>query len=110
MRRLGLRLQPAQKPLEEALGRRRIPAILHEDVEHDPVLIHSSPYIEQRAVDPDKRLVEMPGVAGLRLPLPEPSGEVCTEFPAQCRILSWVTVTPRSTRISSTSRKLRLKT
>jgi hypothetical protein len=75
-------LQPVQKALEEALGRCRIPAILHEDIEHDPVLIHSPPEIVQRAVDPDEHLVEVPGVAGLRSPLPEPFREVATEFPA----------------------------
>lgn len=58
-----------QKPLEEALGRYCIPAILDEDVEHDPVLIHNPPEIVQRAVDPDEHLVEVSGVAGLWAPL-----------------------------------------
>jgi len=65
-------LQPVQKPPEEAFRRCRISAILHEDVEHDPVLVHSSPEIVQRAVHSDEYLVEVPNVAGLRSPLPEP--------------------------------------
>ncbi len=75
-------LQPLQKALEEALRRGRIPAILHEDVEHDPVLIHRPPEIVQRAIDLDEHLVEVPGVSRPGPPPPEPLGEVRTEFPA----------------------------
>ena len=74
--------QPVQQTLEEALGRRGTPAVLHEDVEHDPVLVHCPPEIVQHAVDPDEHLIEVPGVSGLGSPPPEPSGEVRTKFPA----------------------------
>jgi hypothetical protein len=107
---LRLVLEPVQKSLEETLGRSCIPPILHEDIKHDPMLVHRPPEIVQHAVDPDEHLVEVPSVSGLGSSPPEPSGEVCAEFRHQCRTLSWVTITPRSARISSTSRKLRLKT
>ena len=35
---LRLVLQPVQKQLEETLGRSCIPAILHKDIKHDPML------------------------------------------------------------------------
>jgi len=73
-------LQPLQKPHEEALGRFCVPAILHEDVEHGPVLIDSPPETVQRAVDLDEYLVEVPGVAGLRAPLAERFRGVGIEF------------------------------
>ena len=65
-----------------ALGRSGIPAVLHEDVEHDPVLVHRPPEIVQHAVDPDEHLVEVPGVSRLGSAPSEPSGEIRTKFPA----------------------------
>jgi hypothetical protein len=75
-------LQPVQKSLEEALSRGGIPAILHEDIEHDPVLVYCPPEIMQHAVDPDEHLVEVPSVSRLGSPPPKPSSEVRAEFPA----------------------------
>ena len=45
--------QPVQQSLEKALCGGGIPAILHEDIEHDPVLVHRPPEIVQHAVDPE---------------------------------------------------------
>ena len=50
--------QPVQQTLEKAFGRGGIPAVLHEDIEHDPVLVHHPPEIVQHAVNPDEHLVE----------------------------------------------------
>ena len=36
-------LQPVQKSLEKALGCGGISAILYENIEHDPMLVHCSP-------------------------------------------------------------------
>jgi hypothetical protein len=35
-------VQPFQQAPEEALGGRAIPFLLHQDVQHDPVLIHGA--------------------------------------------------------------------
>ena len=71
-----------QKSLEEALRRSCIPAILHEDIEHDPMLVHRSPEIMHHAIDPDEHLVEVPSVSGLGSSPPEPSSEVRTKLSA----------------------------
>jgi hypothetical protein len=94
-------LQPVQQSLEKALCGGGIPAILHEDIEHDPVLVHRPPEIVQHAIDPDEHLVKVPGVSGPGPPPSEPFGEFRTKFPAPV---------PDAARISSTSRKLRLNT
>jgi hypothetical protein len=75
-------LQPVQKSLEEALGRGGIPAMLHEDIEHNPVLVHCPPEIIRYAVDPDEHLVEVPSVSSLGSPPPKPPCEVSTEISA----------------------------
>ena len=52
--------QPLQQTLEESLGGGSVPSILHQDVQHDPVLIRRAPQIVQYAPDPDEHLVEVP--------------------------------------------------
>src|SRR5579859_815142 len=96
--------------LEETLGSGAVPPILHQNVQHHAVLIHRAPQIVQHAADADEHLIKMPGVAGLRSSPTQPPGEVRTELQAPVPELSWVTTMPRSARISSTSRKLRLNT
>jgi hypothetical protein len=49
--RFALVVQAGQQPLEEAFGRSRVPPALHQDVEHDPVLIHRAPEVVQHTVD-----------------------------------------------------------
>jgi hypothetical protein len=39
--------QPVQQALEETLGSRPVPTLLHQDVQHDAMLIHRSPQIVQ---------------------------------------------------------------
>src|SRR5215831_11013639 len=97
--------------LEETLGSGAVSSVLDQNVQHDTMLIHRSPQIVQHTRDADEHLIEMPGVSpgcGRRrrslLAKSEPN------FRHQCRMLSWVTTMPRSARISSTSRRLRLNT
>src|SRR5438270_4723144 len=75
-------LQPVQKSLEKPLRRRCIPSALHQDIQHDPVLVHCAPQIMQHAVDPDEDLIEVPRVSGFGSPPTEPSGELSTKLPA----------------------------
>src|SRR5437764_6631964 len=82
MRRRGLYFSPCSSRLKKLLCRGRIPTILHENVEHDPVLVHRPPEIVQHAVDPDEHLIKVPGVSGPGPPPSEPSGELRTKFPA----------------------------
>ena len=60
-------LQTLQQPLEEALRRPGIAAALHQDVEHDPVLIDGTPEIVQLAPDPNEDLIQVPGLNPRRL-------------------------------------------
>jgi len=75
-------LQPAQQVVEETLGCGAIPPVLHQNVQHDAVLVHRTPQIMQRATDADEHFVEMPGVSRLRPSPAKPSGEVGTELQA----------------------------
>jgi hypothetical protein len=61
-------VQTFQQPLEEALRSGGISAALHEDIEHDPVLVDSPPEITLLAVDPDENLIHVPLV-----PRPRPA-------------------------------------
>ena len=75
-------LQASQQALEEALRGRGIPTVLHQDVEHDAVLVHRAPEIVQLAVDLQEHLIKVPGVARLRSALTELAGEVGAELEA----------------------------
>jgi hypothetical protein len=48
----GLEYESGEQPLEEAFGRGRVPPVLHQDVEHDPLLVHRAPEVMQHAIDP----------------------------------------------------------
>ena len=82
MRRLGLYFSPCSSRLKKRFAAAAFRRSLHQNVQHDPVLVHRPPQIVQHAVDPDEHLVEVPGVSGLGSPPAEPSGEVRTKFPA----------------------------
>ena len=56
-------LQPVQQTPEEALGGVGIAPVLHEDVQHNAVLIHGAPQIVLHALDPDEHFIEMPLVS-----------------------------------------------
>ena len=62
--------------LEETLGSGAVPPVLHQNVEHNAVLIHCAPQIVQHAPDADEHLIEVPGVSWPRTSSAQPSGEV----------------------------------
>ena len=74
--------EAGQQPLEEALRGRGVPAVLHQDVEHDAVLVHRPPEVMQLAVDADEHLIEVPGVTRLRPSPAQLPGEVAAELQA----------------------------
>src|SRR3954451_8261888 len=74
------------------------------------MLVDRAPEIMQHAVDPDEDLSRCQVSPGLGRRLWSRRAKSAPNFRHQCRMLSWVTTTPRSARISSTSRKLRLNT
>ena len=52
--------QALQQLAEEALGRLRVAAALHQHIEYVPMLINRSPEVVQLAADADEHLVEKP--------------------------------------------------
>ena len=50
-------LEPGQQALEEALGGRGIPPVLHQDVQHHAVLVHRAPEVMELATDADEDLI-----------------------------------------------------
>jgi hypothetical protein len=52
--------------LEETLVSCAVSAVLHQNVQHNAVLIHRSPQIVQHSPDADEHLIEMPNVSWLR--------------------------------------------
>jgi hypothetical protein len=75
----GLELETGEQALEEAFRGGRIPAVLHEDVEHNAMLVHCAPEVVQHAVDPQEDLIQVPAVARLRPAPAQPPGEVGPE-------------------------------
>jgi hypothetical protein len=47
----------------KALRGRGVSPLLNQDIERDAVLVHSTPEIEQLAVDPQVNLIHVPGIA-----------------------------------------------
>ena len=56
--------QPFEELAEELLRGLLVPAALHQDIQHVPVLIHCPPQIVMLALDRQKHLIHMPLVAG----------------------------------------------
>jgi len=75
-------LQALKQALEEALGSDTIPFLLHQDVQHRPVLIHGTPKVVQHAVQANKNLFQMLGISGPRPAPTQSSGKLSTEFAA----------------------------
>ena len=102
--------QPSQQPLGEALCRRAISPVLHQEVQHRPVLIDRAPKVVRDAVDAGGDFLDGPDVTRLR-PAPTQLGRGgFAKLRHQRQMLSCVTAMPRSTKISSKSRRLKLKT
>ncbi len=73
-------LQAFQQPSEEALCRLGISPGLHEDVEHDTVLVHRAPKIMLDALDPNEHLIKVPFVTGPRTTATQAAGKALAEF------------------------------
>ena len=71
-----------QQAFEETLCDRAVPTVLHQDVQHDAMLVNCPPQIVQHAPNADEHLVQMPGVSRLRPAPTQPTGEVSTELQA----------------------------
>ena len=99
----------AEQFSEKPLGRIRVTMVLHQNVPHYSVLIDSPPKIMDLSPDPEKHFIKVhlsPGFGRRRL---RAAAYCRPKRMTQSRMLSWLTVTPRAARISSTSRRLRLK-
>jgi hypothetical protein len=75
-------LQTLQQPPEEALRRPGVAAALHQDIEHDAMLIDGAPQVVQHALDPDENLIQMPFVARARPTPAQTAGEARAELQA----------------------------
>jgi DDE superfamily endonuclease len=73
-------LQPAQQAFEEALGSCTIAFLLHQDVQHHPMLIHGTPEIVLHAVHADENLIHMSGIAGSWPSAAQSHGEFSAEL------------------------------
>src|SRR6188474_1490784 len=95
-------LQALQQLLEEALGGFAIAPALHQDVEHDAVLIHRTPEIMQLALDAHEHLIHVPLVPGRGR---RRRSLLASSWPKRrhhCRMLSYETTTPRAASSNST--------
>jgi hypothetical protein len=103
-------LQALQQSFEEALGRFAITPSLNQDVEHDAILIHRTPQIMKSALNADKNLVAVTLVARPGTPTTKTLRETLAEFltPTMNRLVGDEHAS--CARMSSTSRKLKLKT
>ena len=75
-------VQSLRQALEEARGSRAIPSILHQDVQHDVVLVYGAPQMVQHAPDADEHLVEVPRVPGSGTTPAQPLGELRADLAA----------------------------
>src|SRR3954454_17045071 len=57
-----------------------VPPALHQDVEHEAVLVHRAPQPVLLAGDLDRNLIKVPFVSGAGQPAPDPVGEVLAEL------------------------------
>jgi hypothetical protein len=71
---------PLQQLSEQAFGGPFVPPALHQDVEHDAVLVHRAPQPVLLAGDLGDDLIQMPLVACARQPTADPIGDVLAEL------------------------------
>src|SRR4051794_15682701 len=81
-----------QQLAHQPLGRPFVPARLDQDVEDLALLIDSPPQIHAPAGDPYDHLIQMPAIARMWSPLPQPSRKERSEFqdPAPDRLVGQV--------------------
>jgi hypothetical protein len=73
-------LQTLQQALGEALSGSPIPLLLHQDIQHDAVLIHRSPEIMQHASDAEEHFIEVPRVPRPRSAAAQSFGKLGAEL------------------------------
>jgi hypothetical protein len=79
---------PALEQLaEELLGRPLVTAVLHEDLEGSPMLIHCSPSRVDLAMDREETLIQIPLVPGLRVVTTQCLGRPLTKL--QTPLANW---------------------
>src|SRR3954447_11765656 len=71
---------PLQQLAQEPFGGPFVPPALHQDVEHEAVLIYCAPYPMLLAGDFHRNFVEMPFISSAGQPSPDPVGEVLAEL------------------------------
>ena len=75
-------MQTFQQAPEETLGGFGIATFLHQDVEHNAILIHGAPEIMLHTLEPDEHFIHVPLVAGSRSPAAQAIGKGVAELPA----------------------------
>jgi hypothetical protein len=83
-----LELEAGQQALEEAFGGCGVPPLLDEDVEHDTVLVHGAPEVEELTVDLQSGLARVltdPTRAGRSASTPSTHATQCLNTDAACR-------------------------
>jgi hypothetical protein len=75
-------LKSLEELAEKLLGSSLIAPALHEDIQHVPMLINSSPQIVPFAVDGEKHLIQMPLITTARAATTQLIGIPLTEFEA----------------------------
>jgi hypothetical protein len=101
--------QALQQLAEEALGRGGAAPALDQDIEYISVLVDRPPKIMLLAADADEHLVHLPLFARLWAAPLQHIGEDPAEAQAPLADALTADDDPRAARISSTSRRLRLK-
>ena len=71
-----------QQPAEEANGGKPIPPGLDQNIEHNTVLIDSSPQIMRDTIDLEEDFIQMPFIAGPGTPSPQAFRELAAKFVA----------------------------
>jgi hypothetical protein len=72
-------LKVLQQPSKESFGCFGIPSWLNQYVEHDTVLVHSTPKTVLHALDPHEHLIKVPLVTGPRTTSAQAVGEAHLE-------------------------------
>jgi len=75
-------LQAFQQALEKALCRPCIAAALHQDIQHDAVLIDGAPEVVPHTLDPNEHLIEVPLVTRPGSPPAKIIRKACAELQA----------------------------
>src|SRR4051794_19249821 len=70
-----------QQLAQEPFGGPFVSPALHQDIEHDAVLVHRAPHPVLLTGNLDRDLIETPFISGTGQTSPDPVGEVLAELP-----------------------------